>query len=127
MLITPSRVLLVAAAASLALPLDASAASRFTVQNDTEKHVFVSIFAGDDQVCALEGKSRRIEAGKSGTYGCAGHNTQRCRLKFYSAAEKQICKKQNNTCPNDSARKMRNGEKVVISKDEDNDFVCAFF
>jgi len=127
MLIKPGSISIVAVAASLSLSLDASASSRFTVQNDTENHVFVSIFAGDDQVCALEGKSRRVDAGKSGTYGCAGHKTQRCRLKFYSAAEKQICKKQNNTCPYDSARKMKNGEKVVISQDEDDKFVCAFF
>ena len=119
--------LILAAIASLALSPDASAASRFTVTNDTEKHVFVSVFMGDDQFCALEQKSRRIDAGKSETYGCTGNGTQRCRLKFYSASEKQICKKQNNTCPLDSARKMKNGQEVVISKDEDDDFVCAFF
>lgn len=119
--------IILAAVASLTLSLDASAASRFTLQNDTDKHVFVSIFSGGDQFCALEGKSRRVDAGKTETYGCTGNGTQRCRLKFYSAAEKQICKKQNNTCPNDSARKMKNGQEVVISKDEDDEFVCAFF
>lgn len=127
MLIKPLSVVAVAVIASLALSLDASAVSRFTVTNDTEKHVFVSVFSGGDQVCALEQKSQRVEAGKSETYGCTGNGTQRCRLKFYSAAEKQICKKQSNTCPNDSARKMKNGQEVVISKDEDDDFVCAFF
>ena len=127
MLIKPLIVLTFAAIASLALSLDAGAVSRFTVTNDTEKHVFVEIFMGDDQVCALPQKSQRVEAGKSESYGCTGKGTQRCRLKFYSAADKQICKKQNNTCPNDSARKMRNGQEVVISKDEDDEFVCAFF
>lgn len=119
--------LILAAIASLALNLDAHAVSRFTVQNDTEKDVFVSIFSGGDQFCALEQKSHRVKAGKTETYGCTGNGTHRCRLKFYSPAEKQICKKQNNTCPNDSARKMKNGQEVVISKDEDDGFVCEFF
>ena len=127
MLIKLLSVHIVAAAASLTLSLDASAASRFTVQNDTEKDIFVSIFSGADQFCALEQKSRRIEAGETETHGCTGNGTQRCRLKFSSAAGKQFCKKQNNTCPLDSARKMRNGETVVISKDEEDAFVCAFF
>ncbi|NQY40500.1 MAG: hypothetical protein HRT80_10415 [Henriciella sp.] len=126
MLIKLFSTLILAVAASVALSLDASAGSRFTVQNDTGKDVFVSIFSGADQFCALEQKSRRIEAGETETHGCTGNGTQRCRLKF-SAAGKQICKKQNNTCPLDSARKMRNGEKVVISKDEEDEFVCAFF
>lgn len=119
--------IILAAVASLALNLDAHAVSRFTVQNDTEEHVFVSIFTGDDQVCYLEQKSQRVDAGESKTYGCTGNGTQRCRLKFYSAAEKKICKKQGNTCPHDSARKMKNGQEVVISKDEDDAFVCEFF
>jgi len=127
MLIKAINTFILAGTASLALPLNAGAVSSFSVQNDTEKHVFVSVFAGGDQFCFLEQKSQRVEAGTSKTYGCIGNGKQRCRLKFYSAAEKQICKKQNNTCPNDSARKMKNGEKVVISKDEDDKFVCAFF
>ena len=127
MLIKPLSMFAAAVVASLALSLDASAVSRFTVTNDTDKPVFVSVFSGGDQLCALEQKSQRVEAGKSETYGCTGNGTQRCRLKFYSAAEKQICKKQNNTCPKDSARKMKNDQEVVISKDEDDDFVCAFF
>ena len=101
MLIKPLSVLTFAILASLALSLDVSAVSRFTVTNDTEEHVIVEIFMGDDQVCALPQKSQRVETGKSETYGCTGNDTQRCRLKFYSAADKQICKKQNNTCPND--------------------------
>lgn len=119
--------LILAAAASLALSLDAGASSRFTVQNDTDKHVFVSIFSGGDQFCIAEENSKRIEAGSSGSFGCTGNGTNRCRLKFYSAPEKQICKRQSNTCPNDSARKMKNGQEVVISKDEDDGFVCEFF
>lgn len=127
MLIKAISAFMLAGTASITLSLDASAVSRFTVQNDTEKHVFVSVFSGGDQFCALEQKSHRVEAGKTETYGCTGNGTHRCRLKFYSSAEKQICKKQNNTCPNDSARKMKNGQEVVISKDEDDKFVCAFF
>ena len=107
--------------------LTAEASSRFTVQNDTDKHVFVSIFAGDDQFCFAEENSKRVKAGANRSFGCTGNGTHRCRLKFFSADEKQICKRQGNSCPNASARKMKNGQKVVISKDADGDFTCAFY
>lgn len=119
--------LIFALAASLVLTLDASASSRFKVQNDTDKHVFVSIFSGGDHLCVAEENSKRVDAESDGAFGCTGNGKHRCKLKFYSADEKQICKRQGNSCPNDSARKMKNGAKVVISKDAKGDFICAFY
>lgn len=115
-----------AAAVGITLTLDASAASRFKIQNDTDKNIFVLIYMGDDSFCFAEQNSKRVEPESSDAFGCTGNGKNRCQVKF-RVEGKQICKKQNNSCFNDSARKLRNGAKAVIAKDDDGDFVCTFY
>ena len=96
MLITPSRVLLVAAAASIALPLDASAASRFTVQNDTEK-----------------GKDTK-------SLGCKGNGKGKCKIKIFSFDERG-CKESQNTCSGRAIKMQAKSKAIVSETSEIND------
>ena len=119
MLIKLVSIFIAAVAASLSLSLDASASSRFTVQNDTENHVFVSIFMGGDQFCALEQKSQRVEAGKTETYGCKGNGKGKCKIKL-SSYDGRVCKDSRNTCGR-RAIKMQAKSKAIVRETTETD------
>lgn len=124
-----SRHLITLAFASLAVlfsAMDASANSRFTIQNDTDKKVNVYIYTGGDDLCSVQEKLKSVSAGETDSFGCTGDGKNRCQVQFYAKGS-QICKKQNNSCFKDNARKMKNGAKAVITFDDADGYYCSFY
>jgi len=126
MLFRPFVILMVAFAASLAVAMEAEATSRFSVQNDSPEKVNVYIYTGGDTVCSIHEKLKSVGAGNSNTFGCTGNGKNRCQIQLY-ADGKQICKKQHNSCFKDNARKMNNGQLVVITYTEEEGYYCSFY
>ena len=126
MLFRPLASLVTASTASLLFAMDASATSRFTVQNDTDKKVNVYIYSGGDTLCSIEEKMKSVSAGKTDSFGCTGNGKNRCQVQFYAEGN-QVCKKQNNSCYKDNSRKLKNGEKAVITHDDENGYYCSFY
>ena len=113
-----------ASAAGLFLTLDADANSRFTVENQTELKANVYIYSGGDNYCSFEEKLKAASGGETDSYGCTGNGKNRCKIQLYINGSK-ICKKQMNTCSNNS-KKMPNGSRVTISLDDDRNYICTF-
>lgn len=99
----------------------ADASPRFTVQNDSDKKVFIDIYDGDDAVCSIQDKTKIASAGETDTYGCNGGGTGRCKVEFTSG-DKRICKNLDNTCSN-SVAKVKDDATVVITR-QDGKFKC---
>ena len=100
----------------------AEASPRFTVQNDSDKKVYIAIYTGADSVCSLAEKTKNASPGETDTYGCTGQGKGQCKVVF-TAGDKDICKDLNNTCSNDVA-KIKDGSTVVITK-SGSKFKCA--
>ncbi|MEO1659369.1 MAG: hypothetical protein AAFR51_00165 [Pseudomonadota bacterium] len=130
MLIKHLTALTLASAAGLFFSLEAEANSRFTVENQMDVKTTIYIFSGGDGACNTEEKIKTVSAGKTDSFGCTGNGKNRCKIQIYvnrssSSGIKQICKKQMNAC-HGQTRRMQNGDKVTLSKDEDDEFVCSF-
>ena len=117
---------LIASISSLFFALDADATSRFSVQNDTDEKVNVYIFTGGDTVCSVHEKLKSVGAGNNASFGCTGNGKNRCQIQLY-ADGKMICKAQHNSCFKDNARKMKNGQLVVITHTDADGYYCSFY
>lgn len=117
---------ILASVASLLFALDAQATSRFSVENDSDEKVNVYIYTGGDEVCSIHEKLKSVGAGNENSFGCTGNGKNRCQIQLY-ADGKMICKDQHNSCFKDSARKMKNGQKVVITHTDEDGYYCTFY
>lgn len=126
MLLRPLVTLILASAASLFFAMEAQATSRFSVQNDSDEKVNVYIYTGGDTVCSIHEKLKSVGAGNNSSFGCTGNGKNRCQIQLF-AEGKRICKDQQNSCFNDGARKLNNGQMVVITHTEEDGYYCSFF
>jgi hypothetical protein len=117
-----SKTPIVAGLFSLALATTLSthvyANSRFTVKNDSEARVSLTIFNGGDKIC-LTGKEKQLSPGEEGSYGCDGNGKQRCKAGFearYSGGlpNKTLCKDIGGGC----GVHIANGGELVINSDQ---------
>ena len=111
------------AATALLFTLDASANSRFTLDNKTKKKLMVLIFNGDDSVCETSSKSKNVRAGNSNSYGCEGHGKNRCHIKVFQGQSK-ACKTPKNACDN-SAIRVPNGSTITVTSVEKDTYDCT--
>ena len=83
-----------------------SASSCFKVQNDTEEQVFVS-----------------IGASKTHTYGCSGHDENKCKLALFVDG-KEICQSAHNACSK-SMIVMKDRSSVTVERGrQKGKFLC---
>lgn len=123
----PATPFLIAAALSLvhamaAVP-SAEASPRFTVVNETDKSMWVEIYDGNDSACVYPAKSKRLQAGERGTFGCKGRGKGQCKVEFKNS-KKDICTDLDNTCLN-SVAKIKDKSTIVVSK-VDGEYRCLF-
>lgn len=124
MLIKHIVVLMAAAALGLLSSLEASANSRFTIENDSYAKVTVQIYSGGDGSCKSPEKTKTASAGETDSYGCTGNGKNRCKVKLRVDGDR-ICKTQMNTC-DDTAQKIDNGDRIVITMPKSGSYECAF-
>lgn len=86
---------LVCLALTAVLSPEARANSRFTIQNKGSYQLEILIFNGGDKVCAASTKTKFVDAGNSGTYGCEGNGHHRCKIQVRRKADGQ---KDNKFC-----------------------------
>lgn len=108
----------------LFLTLDADANSRFTVESQADQKANVYIYTGGDSFCSFEQKLKAVSPGETDSYGCTGNGKNRCKVKFYINGSK-ICNSQMDTCKNNT-KIVKNGAKVTISQDKNDEYVCTF-
>jgi len=124
MLLKSLTALTLATVAGLALSLDASATSRFTVDNVTDNKVDVTIFAGGDASCTIPEKVKSVPSGNTRTFGCTGNGKHRCKATFHIKGTR-ICGDDYNTCASDGGLRVKNGKTVVIEGDEWDGYSCS--
>ncbi len=105
-----------ALAAMLSTPVFAN--SRFTVKNNSDARVSLTIFNGGDKIC-FTGKQKQLSPGEEGSYGCDGNGKQRCKVGFearYSGGQvnNTLCKDIGSGC----GVHIPNGGEVVINSDQ---------
>lgn len=124
MFVKSLAVLTLASMVGLGASFSAHANSRFTVENNTDKTVDVVVFNGGDTYCGTPAKSKKVDAGKSGSFGCLGNGKGKCKISLGIDGE-QICKSDRNTCSK-SAIKMDGGSTVTVSRNSKGKPVCAY-
>lgn len=108
----------------LSLTLTAQANPRFTIENNLDETVDVTIFNGGDISCSTPAKAKQVDAGETGSFGCTGNGKGKCKIVLGIDGER-ICKSRQNTCSG-QAIKVKGGKTVVIGEDEDGKIVCEF-
>jgi hypothetical protein len=64
----------------LAVPGLASATSHFTVKNQSNQKVTLSIYDGDDSSCIFDAKGESVDSGATKSFTCTGGGKQRCKV-----------------------------------------------
>ncbi|GAB5456280.1 MAG: hypothetical protein Hens2KO_25090 [Henriciella sp.] len=125
MLIRFFSALAIATTAGLFFGPDASATSRFTIQNDNPQKVTVRIYHGDSS-CRSPNKTKKVSGGETGHYSCSGNGEHRCKVKL-QVDGKLICKEQMNTCDK-KARKVDDAGYIRVARARDGSaFFCEFY
>lgn len=125
MLIRFFSALAIATTAGLFFGLDASATSRFTIQNDTPQKITVRIYDGDSP-CRSPNKTKNVRGEESDSFKCSGNGTNRCKVKLQVDGE-LICKEQMNSC-DQKVRKVANGGFIEVARArETGAFFCGFY
>ena len=109
----------------LCFTLTAQANPRFTVENNLDVTVDVTVFNGGDASCGTpaktEAKTKAVSPGQTDTFGCTGNGKGKCKVQFFFDID-QICKSERNTCSG-KAIKLDGGSTTRISWDGKK-FVC---
>jgi len=113
-----------AALVALCFTLTAQANPRFTIENNLDGTVDVTIFNGGDISCSTPAKAKKVDAGETSSFGCIGNSNGKCKLVLGIDGER-ICRSRQNTCSG-KAIKVKGGKTVMIGKDEDGKTVCEF-
>ncbi|MEL7389342.1 MAG: hypothetical protein AAFN76_06135 [Pseudomonadota bacterium] len=117
MLIRLVTCLVAAIAVGLFFAHSAEASPRFTVENTTWSKVKVKIYNGDDSLCTVNSKTKRVLWRRSKTLVCYGAGKGRCKVQL-SISGKQICGSEKNTC-DDKAIKLDGGSTIKVSQTGD--------
>jgi len=106
----------------LSFTLTAQANPRFTVENNLDVTVDVTVFNGGDASCSTPAKAKTVDAGKTGSFGCMGNGKGKCKIVLGIDGDR-ICKSKQNTCSG-KAIKVKGGKTVSISENNDGGHVC---
>ncbi len=104
--------------AAFLAPIQASANSRFHVQNDGSENVLVNIFNGDDILCSAEAKHKTIHPGETQSMGCVGGGKHRCKIRV-SIDKEQVCMNLNNAC-GDTTINIKNHAELKVPENSGN-------
>ncbi len=116
--------LVAASLMGLCFTLTAQANPRFTIENNLEVTVDLTVFNGGDISCSTPAKAKEVDAGESSSFGCTGNGKGKCKIVLGIDGER-ICRSKQNTCSG-KAIKVKGGKTVAIGKDEDGKTVCEF-
>jgi len=116
--------LIAAPVMGLFFTLAAHANPRFTVENNLDLTVDVTIFNGGDMSCGTPAKGRTVRAGESESFGCLGNGKGKCKIVLGIGGDR-ICRSKQNTCGG-KAIKVKGGKTVTIGEDADDKTVCEF-
>ena len=108
----------------LCFTLTAQANPRFTIENNLDETVDVTIFNGGDTYCGTHAKAKKVDAGETSSFGCTGNGKGKCKIVLGIDGER-ICRSKQNTCSG-KAIKVKGGKTVVVGEDEDGKTVCEF-
>lgn len=110
--------LIIASTASAFFATDASASSRFKIQNDSSERVKIEVYNGNDTKCVSESKTKKVPKGKTKAMGCQGKGTGLCKIKVFVSG-KEICKSKKHHCTgtkiSDKAISVEDGWTVKIT------------
>lgn len=116
--------LVAASLMGLCFTLTAQANPRFTIENNLEVTVDLTVFNGGDISCSTPAKAKKVDAGETSSFGCTGNGKGKCKIVLGIDGER-ICRSKQNTCSG-KAIKVKGGKTVAIGKDEDGQTVCEF-
>lgn len=118
MLLRHLAALIIASTASAFFSMDATANSRFNVQNNSNEKVKIEVFKGNDTECVSEAKTKKVSKGKTKSMGCEGKGMGLCKIKVH-AKGKEICKSKKKHCSgtpvSDKAITVEDGWTVEIT------------
>lgn len=106
------------------ITLTAQANPRFTIENNLDETVDVTIFNGGDISCSTPAKAKEVDAGETSSFGCTGNGKGKCKIVLGIEGER-ICRSKQNTCSG-KAIKVKSGRTVTIGENEDGKTACNF-
>jgi len=122
MLIRILGVFIIVAAATLYGVPSADANSRFTVNNMSDANFKMYIYAGGDKACWAEQKIKRVSSGNERSFGCAGNNTNSCKVTIFADGG-SICRDLMDSCNKDTVR-LADDTTITVVNDGNGSFDC---
>ena len=114
------RVLSSLALLILAAPGLASATSHFTITNDNNRKVVISIYDGDDSSCIFDAKGGSVEAGETKSFSCTGGGKQRCKVAVtVQEYDEEACSQITSGCGTVALVVIPDGKTLVIESNSD--------
>ena len=100
----------------------ADANSRFTVNNMSDANFKMYVYAGGDKACWAEEKIKKVSAGNKRSFGCAGNNTNSCKVTIFADGG-SICRYIMDSCDKDTVR-LANKTTITVVNDGNGGFDC---
>ena len=114
------RVLFSLALLILAAPGLASATSHFTVTNNNNRKVVLSIYDGDDSSCIFDAKGESVDAGETKSFTCTGGGKQRCKVEVtVQEYDEEACSQITSGCGTVALVVIPDGDTLVIEANSD--------
>jgi hypothetical protein len=111
-----SRALVSLAVLILAVPGLASATSHFTVKNQSNHKVTLSIYNGDDSSCIFDAKGGSVNSGATNSFSCTGGGKQRCKVAVSvpDYGDDEACEQITSGCGTVALVVIPDGETLVV-------------
>ena len=104
----------------LAAPGLASATSHFTVTNNNNRKVVLSIYDGDDSSCIFDAKGGSVEAGETKSFTCTGGGKHRCKVAVtVQEYDEEACSQITSGCGTVALVVIPDGDTLVIEANSD--------
>ena len=112
-------------------PDHAFANSRFTVDNQSDGKLTVTIFNGNDATCDIAAKTHHVGAGNKDSFGCEGGGNQRCKVKVQEGGHRACsdlyweCSDQTEAGSDTMTITIHNGGTLQVAGADGSDCECV--
>lgn len=104
----------------LAAPGLASATSHFTVTNNNNRKVVLSIYDGNDSSCIFDAKGESVDPGETKSFTCTGGGKQRCKVEVaVQENDEEACSQITSGCGTVALVVIPDGATLVIESNSD--------
>ena len=105
----------------LAVPGLVSATSHFTVKNQNNRKVTLSIYNGDDSSCIFDAKGESVDSQATKSFTCTGGGKQRCKVEVSvpDYDDDEACEQITSECGTVALVVIPDGETLTVEVNYD--------